>query len=261
MKRYMIFAFLLLYCYLSAQTGSFEERKKGVHSGNQIRTTFFNYGLIGRISTAEDFGGEWPINSGHEYIGDVSVLVGAEIPITIRVIDTIIGTDTLYCDSTAIIHSVEVSDGPRGNNEYSPDGTTFWGWEPIGGYANPDTDLIAVSHIRESWPPYWPDRMNEIDDPGWSGAWNGYFGKNQMNADQESYFVMDDDSDEEFLFYPDSTDLTRRGLGLRVGVRGFQWSHPLAQDCIFWHYDITNLGTSTLNKVVFGMIVGTITGG
>lgn len=261
MKRYMIFTLLFISSFLFAQTGSFEERKKGVHSGNQVRTTFFNYGLIGRISTAEDFGGEWPINSGHEYIGDVSVLVGAEISIIIRVIDTIIGTDTLYRDSTTIIHSVEVSDGPRGNNEYSPDGTAFWGWEPIPGYANPDTDLIAMSYIRESWPSYWPDRMNEVDDAGWPGAWNGYFGKNQINADQESYFVMDDDSDEEFLFYPDSTDLIRRGLGLRVGVRGFQWSHPLAQDCIFWHYDITNMGTSTLNKVVFGMIVGTITGG
>jgi len=48
--------------------GSYYERRKGVHSGNRIRTTFFNYGLVGRISPAEDYGGEWPINSGHEYI-------------------------------------------------------------------------------------------------------------------------------------------------------------------------------------------------
>ncbi|MCK4328853.1 hypothetical protein KAX02_03315 [candidate division WOR-3 bacterium] len=261
MKRFVFLVLLLLYSYLFAQTGSFVERRTGIHSGNRIRTTFFNFGLVGRQSQAEDFGGEWPINSGHEYIGDVSLLVGAEIPIILQVIDTIIGTDTLYRDSTAIIHSVEVSDGPRGNNEYSVDGNTFWGWEPIPGYASPDTDLIAMSHLRKSWPSYWPDKMDVADDPGWPGSWNGYFGKDQANADQESYFVMDDDSDEEFQFYPDSTDSTRRGLGLQVGVRGFQWSNPLAQDCIFWHYDITNMGTSVLNKVCFGMIVGTITGG
>ncbi len=264
--RFMLSAMVLVTTVWGAQNpyegrGSYYERRKGVHSGNRVRTTFFNYGLIGRISPAEDYGGEWPINSGHEYIGDVSIMVGAEVPITVRVIDTIIGNDTLYRDSIVYIHSVEVADGPRGNNEYSPDGTTFWGWEPIPGYANPDTDLIAMSHIPESWPPFWPDRMDHPDDPGWPGAWNGYFGKNVMNADQESYYVMDDNSDEEFPFYPDSADSTRRGLGLRVGVRGFQWSHPLAQDCIFWHFDITNVGTSVLHKVVFGMIWGGIVGG
>ena len=158
--RFMLSAIFLVTTLWGAQNpyegrGSYYERRKGVHSGNRVRTTFFNYGLIGRISPAEDYGGEWPINSGHEYIGDVSIMVGAEVPITIRVIDTIIGNDTLYRDSIVYIHSVEVADGPRGNNEYSPDGTTFWGWEPIPGYANPDTDLIARSRGPRFGPIGW----------------------------------------------------------------------------------------------------------
>ncbi len=91
-----------------------------------------------------------------------------------------------------------------------------------------------MSDDPNSWPEKWADK-----DPSWNGFWNGYFGK-RTNADQESYFVMDDDVDDRHDFFPDSTDDTRRGLGLKVGVRGFQWSNMLAEDLIFWHYDIYN---------------------
>jgi hypothetical protein len=232
------------------ERGSYDARLKNWHSGNLVQTTFYNYGMIGRETTsADDVGGEWPINSGHWYVGDVSVLVGAEI------VD--IYGDTLY--------SVEVSDGPRGNNEYSPDGSTYWGWEPVPGYASRVEDkencCVAMNQQPESWPSFWPDKMDDATDPGWPSQWNGYFGRGVLNADQESYWIMDDASDEEFAFYPDATDSTRRGLGLRVSVRGMQWSHVLAEDCIFWIYDITNIGTTDYDKVVFGMIVGGMVGG
>jgi len=225
-------------------------RKKNVHSGNQVRTTFFNYGLIGRLNSAEDFGGEWPINSGHFYIGDISIMVGAEIELP---------------DGT-IIHPVTVSDGPRGNNEVNPnDPLDFWGWEPIPGFNNDDTTLVAMSHQSFSWPAVWPDRETDPLDPGWPGAWNGFFGKDQFNADQESYFWMDDTRDKEFTqgysFFPDSTDSTRGGLALISSVRGLQWSQIAAQNTVFWLYEITNVGTTDYDKSVFGMIVGTTIGG
>jgi hypothetical protein len=134
--------------------GDPNERKKNVHSGNQVRTTFFNYGLIGRITQAEDFGGEWPINSGHFYVGDISVMVGAEIELP----------------SGAKIRPVTVSDGPRGNNEFNPnDPNDFWGWEPLPGFANRDTTTVAMSHQFRSWPESWPDRETDPQDPGWPG--------------------------------------------------------------------------------------------
>ena len=109
-------------------------------------------------------------------------------------------------------------------------------------------------------------------DPGWPGVWNGYFGKDVTNADQECYFQMDDNADlewfrrvdsldNEYYFYPDLNDTTRRGLGMRVAVRGLQWSHFLAQDVIFWLYEITNISSFTYDKVTFGMMVGTLSGG
>jgi hypothetical protein len=236
--------------------GDINSRAGNVHSGNQVRTSFFNYGFIGRRSgRADDFGGEWPINSGHEYIGDISVMVGAEVRLP----------------SGRIITPVTVADGPRGSNEYNPnDPNDFWGWEPLPGFlrpsSDPDSQLVAMSHQPFSWPSSWPDRQNDAIDPGWAGKWNGFFGKDQFNADQESFWYMDDSKDREFIltnepFYPDSTDQSRGGLGLLANVRGFQWSQALAQNTIFWLYEITNIGTTNYNKSVFGVIVGTTIGG
>lgn len=58
---YLLTLILLIPALLGAQyyeslKGNSNQRKKNVHSGNQIRTTFFNYGFVGRINQAEDFG-------------------------------------------------------------------------------------------------------------------------------------------------------------------------------------------------------------
>ena len=52
---------------LSAQMaglhGDYREYRKGVHSGNKFRTTFYNDGYFGAKNQPPDYGGEWPINS------------------------------------------------------------------------------------------------------------------------------------------------------------------------------------------------------
>ncbi|MBT4282092.1 MAG: hypothetical protein HOD98_02220, partial [Candidatus Marinimicrobia bacterium] len=81
MKRtsLLIILFFLFSNQLLLAQGSELARAKNDHSGNKVRTTYYNYGLVGRwMSEPEDIGGEWPINSGHEYIGDVGHMVGAE---------------------------------------------------------------------------------------------------------------------------------------------------------------------------------------
>ena len=100
-----------------------------------------------------------------------------------------------------------------------------------------------------TWPDQWPDKLDDPLDPGWAGSWNGYFGKDQKNAEQESYFVMDDAQDAEFFYFPDSNDLERRGMGLRCTQRGLQWNHILAEDVLFWLYDIKNISDYDLEKM------------
>src|SRR6185503_12935305 len=121
----------------------------------------------------------------------------------------------------------------------------------------------AISNDPRTWPTQWPDKVNDPDDPGWRGKWNGYFGKRPA-ADQESFSVMDDDFYDALkpYWYPDNRDTTRGGLGLKIGVRGFQWSNPQAGNVIFWHYDITNEGTTEYDdNIVFGLYMDSGVGG
>jgi hypothetical protein len=225
--------------------GDKKYRRMGVHNGNQVATIFFNQG---DVSGWAGWGYppprcEWPKGSGHEYSGENSILVAAEL------VDAHGNTIHILSESSLDFDSTDKD--AEGNQQ---------GWEPLPGYSNPYQDSPAMSHLTESWPESWPDKMDQ-DDPGWPGNWNGYFGKGVMQADQESYFVMDDHANNEFAFYPDANDSNRCGLGLLVKARGLQWSHVLAEDCIFWLYDITNIGTYNYQKVVFGEVFDGFIGG
>ncbi len=213
-------------------------RKQGLHNGNLVETLFWNFGEVAWWGKQPS--GVWPKGSNHSYMDGIYPLVAAEVQL----------------DDGRITHIVE--GGYREHYEEGSTGIEF-GWQPLAGFANPDQDHIALSDDPNTWPLYWPDQAAD-----WSGSWNGYFGR-KTNADQESYFVMDDYQDygQDFwgLFNSDSLELQRGGLGMRVAVRGFQWSNVLAEDIIFWHYDVTNVSTTTYPKTVFGMYADAGVGG
>jgi len=139
-------------------------------------------------------------------------------------------------------------------------------------------EWAAMTHLRETWPAYWPaqsypgdDRAIGEDRPGArAGRWNGEYGA-YARADQESYYLMDDHENDEFEYYPffipgtDDPDdrpwpIGRRGLGITVEVRNYQWSARLAEDLLISIYDITNYGRK-LNKAVVGMYSDVDVGG
>ena len=235
---------------LFAQSGR-EYRRSAIMRGNLVKTVFGNWGVIGQPAN-KGARGAW-INENNGYIGDVSLVVGAEVQ-----------------SGDKTFHSVVVCpvDRPTRQHELSAAGK-YWGFEPVNGYFNANQEGVALFSDPKSWPTSWPDKRSETDDPGWGGSWNGFFGKT-TTASEESFFVMDDNNDEEFnvaqnnkwgvAFKPDAKNPSRNGLGLEVKVRGMQWSAFLAQDCIFWLYEITNTGTTDYSKVTFGMLVGTYVG-
>ncbi len=259
MKRWIAaLAIGLLVNGLFAQPSGREFRRYNILNKNLISTVFTNGGVIGH---PVDKGprGAW-LNDNNGYVGDVSPFVGAEIPYKIS------------ADSTLFFHSVTYCLADRRPNaqEQSNNGE-FWGFEPKEGYFNPNKTgpAVAIFTDPETWPSFWPDRLDAVSDPGWPGQWNGFFGKGISNATEETYFAMDDDKDEEFNegsnvwgahFKPDSTDPLRGGMGLEVKVRALQWKQFLAQDVIFWLYEITNESTTNYNKTEFCMLVGTYVG-
>ncbi|MBN1996697.1 hypothetical protein JW935_04030 [candidate division KSB1 bacterium] len=251
MKRILLVLLLFsfsLHAQMETQHGDEKYSYNGLFSGNQIRTSFYNDGMIGQRqdTNPDDIRGEWPINSGHGYINQLVVFVGSEIKDA----------------NSELRHIVSEGHGIRpGNPSDAASGDTgsmgeWWTWTPLPGFADESRQKIAMSHWDWSWPSLWPDKIDDSVDPGWPGSWNGYFGKNILNADQESYYVMDDYQNREFAFYPDSTDTDRRGLGLRVTVRGFQWSNVLVEDVLFSLYDVLNMATYSHNKMNFGMLSG-----
>ena len=101
----------------------------GLHSGNQIRTTFFNTGFIGD-ATPDDFPAEWPINSGQVYLGRLVMFVGSEVKDT----------------DGQIIHIT--SEGSSGDVVYSEsdDQGNLQSFLPLPDFCNDEYQKIAMSH-------------------------------------------------------------------------------------------------------------------
>lgn len=206
--------------------GNHDWRFEGVHNGNQVSTVFYNYGTIGQPYNAASL--VWPKGSGYDYGFEFGVIIGAEVLDTTGFVEHII--------------SEGLDIGKRG-----PDGLP-WGFEPLEGYARFDQSTIAMSHDTASWPKKWPNRPSN-----WDGHWIAEYGIDAMTADQESYYVMDDAANIQYAFFPDPADPERRGMGVEIESRGYQWHQTLAQDCIFFIYNVKNVGADTLNKVYLGM--------
>lgn len=246
--------------------GSILYRAKNVHAGNLIRLTFANNGRMGgeKGDQSTVFSGEWPIGSGKVQMGNASAYVMSEL----RIPKT---GDTTATGQYEFVNPVIFCQGWDPDLFSHDTKGRFQGFEPLPGYLNmtqkekDPSAAVAMSHQPFTWPAYWPDKMEDKTEPGWRAHWNGFFGKDQMNADEESYFVMDDyqyDKKQKGLSLPKpvSSQPDRNGLGLSLQVRGLQWSNPDAEDCIFWLYRIGNMGELYLDKTVFGSNIGASSG-
>ena len=235
--------------------GAIDAEREGTHDANLIRTVFLNYGMVG----------DYPADPGNV---DLSIFHSIEIPK---------GSGENYSDGTTpfVLANVIMQNGNpayimetgfRERQGISPITTKTMRFEPRFGYFQIDPNInkgrsSAISNDPRTWPDEWYDKLNDSDDPGWSGYWNGFFGK-APKADQESYVVYDDNFYDAWNYYPDTRDVTRRGLGMRVEQRGFQWANPQAGLVIFFHYDITNESTTSYdNNVIFGLYMDSGVGG
>ena len=238
--------------------GRIDAERSGQHDAANIRTVFWNFGMVG----------DYPSNPGSV---DLSVFHSVEVPK---------GSGMNYSDGitpfvlnkitqTGGIDAYIMETGFRERQQTNLAGTRVMRFEPRPGWFQTDLGINkarspAISNDPNTWPNAWPDKVNDPTDPGWPRSWNGYFGKH-IAADQESFTVMDDDFYDFWDYFPDSrsccADTSRHGLGLRVEVRGFQWSNPQAANVIFWHYDVVNESTTDYNNIIFGLYMDSGVGG
>ncbi len=231
--------------YRNDPKGNIQFRREGTMDGNQVRTLFYNNGEVGQWPYQPS--GEWPKGTGHSYLDGVAVLIASEITAP---------------GNNQVVHPLQTS--YREWMDKDPSTGAIWGLEPVPGYINPQSEKPAINTDPNSWPEIWPTALDLTNE--WNGYWYGYFGRGVTNSDFETFFVMDDSKDKEWVrapynFYPLASDPDRAGLGLRVEVRGFQWSQVLAEDIVFWHYDIVNLSDFNYPKTFFGFYTDCGVGG
>ena len=235
--------------------GSSVYERSGTHDANNIRTEFWNYGMVGNYPSD-------PINVDVSTFHSVEVPKGSGVNYSDGITPFILAR--IRTDSGNVAYIMET--GYRERQGTSPFRNRVMRFEPRPGYFEDNAAINrgrspAMSSDTLTWPATWPDK-----DSTWNGAWDGYFGKRPA-ADQESFTAMDDDYYDAWLYHPDVRDITRHGLGMRVEVRGFQWANPQAGNVIFWHYDITNEGTVNYpengnpENIIFGLYMDSGVGG
>ncbi len=252
----------------------FTNRRDAILNGNRITTQIFNFGSISAPgNTITDI-----VWNGLGYGYEFGPFVAAEVVDTYRedgrardpqsvALTDDSGRAVLDANGEQVYVMRIVSEGLVSNGgEISPDGSTYWGWQPIpcaqpvGSFAgiqvvSPDSDKIPTNDAEDtdldgkpdSWPEAWYNEAVE------QYLWPGALQQGASNADKETLYFMNDYSNSEFSYWPFPSDSTKRGLGLEVEVRLYQWANPLAEDVIFLIYKITNKSEKDLDKVIFGM--------
>ncbi|MCU7495543.1 MAG: hypothetical protein HF314_00930 [Ignavibacteria bacterium] len=225
------------------KSSAFGDRKSFLMNGNKIKVGLTNYGGIG-----EGYGGIREITElvwhGSPYIFQFTPLVGASVPDS---------RDPLGKKRIHII-SDGLNDYPN-LFEVNSKGDTLWQWEPLKGYADPNQSYMASNPCDDldhdgkpdSWPSDW------YNSTLGKYVWPGYLTQGTNNADLECFWAMDDRDNAEFPYFPFKNDPKRRGLGVQIDGRAFQWSNSLAENAIFFVYTITNVSDYDIDSVFFGV--------
>jgi hypothetical protein len=242
--------------------------REGYMTGNRVLLYFQNTTELSAWQKPNV--SRWPNNStGTKMTDGIGLLIGAKVYIkdTDAAVDTIPLTDwaQILSNDHHVLYYLQTS--YREEMDNNPTGDVEWGLFPVEGYSNLLSEYPAMSHLPDSWPDGWPALGGSLK---WPGEWNGRFGRGVIYADMESYFVVNDAQDQEYLgvedpvrYYPRpgktiQADATQQpgapwgGLGIRVSTRGFQWNNPQARDAIFWEYNIANTSDYDLREVAFG---------
>jgi hypothetical protein len=221
-----------------------QDRKSYIMNGNNITCQIWNYGGIGA-------------GLGGEGLRDKLDLVWRDLPYIFQFTPFVGGSVPSSKNPNTKLHII--SDGlydysNPGLRDEDPTTGFKWTFQPLPGYADPDQEYMASNPAfdsnhdgkPDSWPREWyNDAVGEY-------VWPGYLTVGVNNADLESYWAMDDRDNLEFPYYPFINDSSRKGLGIEVDGRAFQWSNSLAANALFFVWSITNVSDKDLDTLIFG---------
>jgi len=244
--------------------GSQINRREGVMDGNNIKTLFYNNGQMAQWPYSPSL--EWPKGSGVNYLDGLCFVVSAAV-------DSVINPQnrTQFRRITPVQTNYrEEMDWPVGvPNDLLGEP---WGFAPVGGYLRPRFNGVANNLRSESWPSVWPSAL------GWPESKNGTWVSGSfpfsIQPDLEAFYVMDDSKDAEWTklpisYYPILADTPvvftdakqwfnpaiRKGLGLRVESRLYQWSIAGLDDALFGTHEVINLSDRDYDSTSVGFLI------
>ncbi len=220
MKTFILFLCITVVLLAQTPKGKMSEKKDLVMNSNNIQTVLYNYGSIsapGALSDIKDF-----VWNDLGYIYEFGTLIGAEV-----VNDD---DDTLRIISDSFVDTRE--------GDYNADKSVKWGWLPVEGYSNQNSNNFANRLDTLTWPENW-------------SSWSGEYGMEKITAVNEAFYKMNDFTNAEFNYYPFDNDTTKRGLGVSAEVRVYQFGGGL-KDALIVKYFIKNESDKDLENVYFG---------
>ncbi len=218
-----------------------KDRKSFFMNGNRVAVELYNYGGI-----APGYDALRAVNNlvwrNLDYAFQFCPIVGASVP------DAWMPGRRLHIVSDALWDYPNL-------REVNPTGDTLWQWQPLPGFADPGQKYMASNPADDlngdgkpdSWPHTWYNPSTG------KYVWPGYLSQDVMSSDLEVFWAMDDRFNTEFQYFPFTSDSSRKGIGVQVDGRAFQWSNALAENTIFFVYTVTNTSDKHLDSVYFGI--------
>ncbi len=211
------------------------------HNKGNIVTTVDNYGYIGGYQYYGYPSGEWPRNSGHDYIGEIRYWMGAVTPEG----DTLVANT--YDDFQAMTMPV------NGEDQYliylSTDHERYYDYDP--------TDLVgnATGNPAYGWRVWDPTSETYDFNQNWD-ALAADFAPGGPTSLQESHYRFNDVAEGAPLFAGESDS-----TGLELTHTIMQWNYCYNEDFLFVVLEITNTSTVDYSEFAFGLYIDIDVGG
>ena len=205
-----------------------------IHDVGNIMTTIDNHGYIGGRQYYHEPSGEWPRNSGHDYIGEIMYWMGATLPSG----DTVV--DNSWDEFQSIPSLIS------GNDEYSimmsTDTNTYYDYDPS------DTTGTTYGNPARGWKVWNADSADYVYEKNYSPTLGGTYSGGPL-AMQESHYRFDDAANGS----PE--------MGLEITHTGLQWNYCYNEDFIFFVLEITNTSAVDYADFAFGLYIDLDVGG
>lgn len=204
------------------------------HNKGNIITTIDNWGYIGGYSYYGLPSGEWPRNSGHDYLAEIRYWMGAVAA----------GDDTLVANTYDDFQAIEALSSA--DNPYqillSTDTTRYYDYNPS------DTVGLGIGHPAYGWR-IWSDSLSDWVYNRVYAPLDSIFLSGGPTSLQESHYRFNDAASGSSL------------LGLEMTQTVLQWNYCYNEDFLFVILEIANTSTQDYNDFAFGIYIDIDVGG